>query len=332
MEKGKESSTVNLIGILLWLAAVFSGIIGFYLILPSIINYVGLEQLTNSERLTATSIAASTILTYALIIIYKNLGNIQKEQTNILREQKRIQGNQVDWMEASHKPVIEIVNCNVDNPFGEDTIELSISNKGNGPAINLRALLRSYPMGINSDTNQIDIGEHIVIDDFDFDINDFKYPNPLEIGNEDPEETSDNIDLRSVEVPLESPNENGELPKSTIGVQGPVIYPEEEWTFGTYALVQRVDDFGHTMKFEINFSDVSNIILNAGITRFEFHLFVLFDNILGETDGVRVFGGTVDLKQDMNLREAVEMKRDSFGAPKDDEELDASNFGRWGSG
>lgn len=104
-------------------------------------------SLTIQSRLTATGIIASAILTFALIAVYRDIGQIQREQVNeigkqrdlqenvmeIHEQQKNILNNQTSLMAIQHEPRLRIHEIGAK----EDRLTVSISNGGNGPIENL---------------------------------------------------------------------------------------------------------------------------------------------------------------------------------------------------
>lgn len=110
-------------------------------------------------RLQVISIAASGILSFILIYVYRNIGEIQKKQADQLEGQKDLQeevnkfqedqtkilDKQEAWMEAEHKPIISIKSWEAT----DENVTFELSNFGNGVAKNVTVILRLGPVGGN---------------------------------------------------------------------------------------------------------------------------------------------------------------------------------------
>lgn len=137
---------------------------GFHLtVLASISNFDFLAPLSTESRYLATSIWASFLLTFALIAVYRDIGETQQEQATetgrqadlqsdmkelerkqiqIQETQLDLQGNIVDLqkqqrkaIEANHKPAIQIAGWEIlEDASGDPLIELDLKNRGNGLA------------------------------------------------------------------------------------------------------------------------------------------------------------------------------------------------------
>jgi hypothetical protein len=89
--------------------------------------------LSTSERLEATSIWASFLLTFALIVVYRDIGATQSEQTTEMNEQRKL-------IESRHEPVIQVLLLDSSGGF----IWPKLRNIGNGLARNLTVVFHFY--------------------------------------------------------------------------------------------------------------------------------------------------------------------------------------------
>jgi len=87
-------------------------------------------------HLLATSTFASGLLTFVLIAVYRDIGETQSDQKEILE-------NQNSLMEASNLPSIDTLSSGINNN-GE--IEVQLENTGNGPANSLSATIHFHPV------------------------------------------------------------------------------------------------------------------------------------------------------------------------------------------
>lgn len=88
------------------------------------------------SHLLATSIFASATLSFVLIAVYRDIGETQSEQKDILK-------NQNSLMEASNEPSIDVTGIEIN---GSNQIEVMIENAGNGPASSLSATIHFRPV------------------------------------------------------------------------------------------------------------------------------------------------------------------------------------------
>jgi hypothetical protein len=132
-----------------WTVSRFLGLVvsvtGFYAIIPI---------QSGGNRLTATSIFASLILTFALIVVYQGLGRIQQGQLKEMKSQRGLQEDVVDiqeqqaeimeqqeeWMEAGYRPHVTIERWEA----RDNEMPFYLRNVGNGPATNLVARIVMY--------------------------------------------------------------------------------------------------------------------------------------------------------------------------------------------
>lgn len=128
----------------------------FYFLLPPVLNWIPfLEPLDDSaDYLTATSIFATLILTFALISVYRDIGMIQQEQVEEMQSQRDLQADvvhlqerqteimerQEEWMEIGHRPHINVERWQ----FAGNEVSFYLRNVGNGPATDLTARVVIY--------------------------------------------------------------------------------------------------------------------------------------------------------------------------------------------
>lgn len=84
------------------------GIIGFYFSIPFAIESFGLQPFSPNNHLLATSIFSSFLLTFALIVVYREIGEFQSRQAELMDEQTRIQSNQERIMELQYEPILHL--------------------------------------------------------------------------------------------------------------------------------------------------------------------------------------------------------------------------------
>lgn len=145
-----------------WFVAIAIVLILFYLILGYDLGASGLPTewgqfslLPTDNRLRTVGIAASSILTFALIYVYRKIGDIQQHQADQLEGQKDLQEEvnelqerqtdilekQEEWMRFEHTPKLSIESWFAD---GEE-IHVYISNVGNGVANEITIQVELYP-------------------------------------------------------------------------------------------------------------------------------------------------------------------------------------------
>lgn len=145
-----------------WFGAIALVLIAFYIVLgynleesflPTELGPFSL--LPSDNRLRTVGIAASSILTFALIYVYKKIGDIQQHQADQLEGQKDLQEDvnelqrkqteilekQEEWMRFEHTPKLSIESWSAD---GRE-INVYISNVGNGVANELTIKVEFYP-------------------------------------------------------------------------------------------------------------------------------------------------------------------------------------------
>lgn len=127
---------------------VLVGVGGSYLLLSDF------TSIRMGPRLTATGIIASGILTFALIAVYRDIGQIQgdqaekmgeqrdlqKEVVDIQNQQKEIMSNQENLMEASYEPILQVLDIDSYGQF----LWPKIRNIGNGPMNDMGVKLHFY--------------------------------------------------------------------------------------------------------------------------------------------------------------------------------------------
>lgn len=135
--------------------ALFSLIFGSYIILYSF------TSLNTRNRLTAVGVIASSILIFALLVIYKDMREVQESQsdkmgdqnsmqkrlTDIQEKQTEIMEKQEELMEYEHLPELVVESWRVESGKSKgkdiqsiptDIIYIRLSNIGEGPVQNLR--------------------------------------------------------------------------------------------------------------------------------------------------------------------------------------------------
>ncbi|MFB6186857.1 MAG: hypothetical protein ABEI86_08335, partial [Halobacteriaceae archaeon] len=145
MDRDTMPSKSNLIRILP-VFLLFIIVVGFLLVFYFVIReFADLER---SLAVEATSIAASTILTFGLIIVYRELHKTQQEQLEQMSDQASfmeksamMQESQKKWMEATHAPAFKLKYV-TDSPSEDSNWgHVKVWNVGNGVAKNLQAYI-----------------------------------------------------------------------------------------------------------------------------------------------------------------------------------------------
>ncbi|SDK27524.1 hypothetical protein [Natronorubrum texcoconense] len=73
------------------------------------------------------------LLTLALVVLYWKMYKFQEIMASIQHKQTDIMEKQANFMEANHQPILDVEDITGD----EDTLNISLKNRGNGPARNL---------------------------------------------------------------------------------------------------------------------------------------------------------------------------------------------------
>lgn len=128
-----ESKNRGIFQILIVSITLLTAVAGFYFLLPLITGSVSFLSSfeSTSNRLAATSLFASTLLTLALIVVYWDIGGTQQRQVDILE-------NQNELLEAEYRPLIDIDHIKpgrtTEHGWSGDEIVIGIVNVGNGVA------------------------------------------------------------------------------------------------------------------------------------------------------------------------------------------------------
>lgn len=144
-----SNASRHIFWLILFGITITAGVLGFYFLAPILVPHLGLSPLSPEGYLAATSIFASTILTFSLISVYAIMARSQTNQT-------KIQRNQEELMENSHRSLLQIEDylfLSADEislyskylgyplpewEFHGAKCSLRLSNYGSGPAYGLK--------------------------------------------------------------------------------------------------------------------------------------------------------------------------------------------------
>jgi len=129
--------------------AIGLGVLTFHEISPAVMRTLELNPYSTDNQLLATSIFASSLLTFALLSVYRDIGGIHLTQAKIQDRQTDIQERQASLMEANNKPKVVVSDWSVSD---EDEASFTLSNIGNGVATDLELVIHIDKIG---DTNPI---------------------------------------------------------------------------------------------------------------------------------------------------------------------------------
>lgn len=140
-------------------------VIGFHTSMVLIISFIGvLEPLSTETRYMATSIWATFLLTFALIVVYRDIGETQAEQRDlqeqvakIHNQQKEIMSNQEEWMKAGNRPIVSIDHW---FPNGNE-VAFFMLNLGMGGTRNLECEFVIYPPEESETIGEIKLKDHL---------------------------------------------------------------------------------------------------------------------------------------------------------------------------
>jgi hypothetical protein len=106
----------------------------FHYLHPSLESAIPLLSTVNQSQLEATSIFTTALLTFALIAVYRDIGETQASQANT-------QQNQEELLEIERRPYVEVVSYEFVTSVEEQN-KLRISNHGQGVALELSVVTK----------------------------------------------------------------------------------------------------------------------------------------------------------------------------------------------
>lgn len=251
----------------------------FYFLLPYVLSAVPVLEPFDSpaDRLTATSIFATLLLTFALISVYRDIGMIQQDQVDEMQRQRGLQEDvvgvqerqseimerQEELMEIDHRPHVTIETWRVQmNKLG-----FSLRNVGNGPATDLTAILRIYD-GYSSETL---LFEGVVR----------LSPKSSKTG-----------EVRSGESSF------GEIRSGIIEPDGKVQTFEGSPVF--------IGGPEFMIVLEGGFSTIVHHMIESGVETIGFEVYLAYDMINEEKNETKIFHAASELHEDMDLEDLIE--------------------------
>lgn len=240
-------------------------------------------------QVESANMIMNVVLTGFLIWIYQGIAKsesdqaeLQQQVTDIQEQQSEVLSRQEEWMEANHKPIIQVEDVRLLDDESDDVLQIRCANKGNGIATNLAIRCSigvplenggSYIPQYKSLESRTDLPESL---------------RSLSAGKTSLRKPSGNV--RTHQGVALSPNETEVL------VAG-VTFSEVHY-FGK-------DKSGGKLNVPVEFEEVVERLRTENISRFSFSISLYYEDILKRGDKVRLFEVYSDPTEGLTFLEAV---------------------------